>query len=363
MPPSQESRMPSAARRGEKKEYDMISRRITAVAALIATALPLQAQTLLFRVTGSNQDDYLAESVAMVGDFNQDGYDDFIVGAKFDDSNGANAGIARVYSGKDASVLLSVAGGTGDWLGIAVAGAGDANQDGYADVIIGASGDDPNGTNSGSAYLYSGQTGLLLRTYHGFNAFDHFGQAVAGAGDVDGDGADDVVIGAPQEGNGTVRVYSGDSGNLIWTFTGVAAGDAFGDAVNGAGDITGDGFADVIVGAPFGDLTAVDGGYAQVYSGRTGNLIWTLGGGAGDQLGAAVDGAGDFNGDGFDDFIIGSPMDEPNGAESGSVFIRSGLNAAVLEWYQGEAAGDHPGEAVAGAGKIRRASSSDSGGG
>jgi hypothetical protein len=254
----------------------MISRRMTAMAAVIATALPLQAQTLLFRVTGSNQDDYLAESVAMVGDFNHDGYDDFIVGAKFDDSNGANAGVARVYSGKDSSVLLSVAGGDGDWLGIAVAGAGDVNKDGYADVIIGASGDDPNGTNSGSAYLYSGQTGLLLRTFHGFAAFDHFGRAVAGVGDVDGDGADDVAIGAPQEGNGTVRVYSGDSGNLIWTFTGIDAGDAFGDAVNGAGDVTGDGFADVIVGAPLGDLTAVDGGYAQVYSGRTGNLIWTL---------------------------------------------------------------------------------------
>jgi hypothetical protein len=329
----------------------MLSSKMTVLAALMTIALPASAQTLLFRVSGVNPNDYLAESVAMVGDFNHDGYDDFIVGAKFDDSNGDNAGIARVYSGKDASVLLSVTGSDpGDWMGVAVAGAGDVNKDGFADVIIGASGNDPNGTNSGSAYVYSGKTGALLRTFNGFDDFDHFGQAVAGAGDVDGDGAADLMVGSPQEGNGTARVYSGSTGSIIWTFTGIAAGDAFGDAVNGSGDVNSDGFADLIVGAPYGDLGAVDNGYAQVYSGRTGVLIWTLAGGSGDHMGASVDGAGDFNDDGFDDFIIGSPLDEPNGAESGSAFIRSGFNAALLASYSGGAAGYHLGAAVAGAG-------------
>src|SRR5262245_50913294 len=131
----------------------MGGRRLAAVAALALVSTSLQAQTLLFRVSGKAQNDYLGDSVGMAGDFNNDGFDDFIVGAKYDDSNGSSAGIARVYSGKDSSVLLTVTGGADDWMGYAVAGAGDVNNDGWADVIIGAAGNDPNGINSGSAYI------------------------------------------------------------------------------------------------------------------------------------------------------------------------------------------------------------------
>src|SRR5262245_56101108 len=91
-----------------------------AVAALCPAGV---AQTLMFRINGSAADDYLAESVEIVGDCNRDGYDDFIVGAKFNDGNGSNAGLARVFSGRDASVLFTALGSNaGDWLGAAVAG-------------------------------------------------------------------------------------------------------------------------------------------------------------------------------------------------------------------------------------------------
>ncbi|MFO0981700.1 MAG: integrin alpha [Planctomycetota bacterium] len=332
---------------------------VRARAALIGCAAvalltgPAPAQSLLFRIDGKAQADRLAESVACVGDFNHDGYGDFAVGAKFDDTGGDNAGLARVLSGRDGSVLFSATGSNaGDWFGLSVAGAGDVNADGYADLIVGAPGYDAAGTNSGRAYVYSGKTGGTLYRFEAGGSFDHFGQSVAGAGDVNADGHDDVVVGAPQEGNGTVHVYSGKNGAVLWTFSGGTAGDALGHSVAGAGDVNGDGFADIIAGAPWGDTSIVDAGYARVYSGRTGAMLHDFRGGAGDALGWSVDGAGDFNGDGFADVIFGLPTDDPNGTDSGSVQVRSGFDGALLMLAYGLAAGDELGSAVSGAGDV-----------
>ena len=146
-----------------------------------------------------------------------------------------------------------------DYLGNSVSGAGDVDNDGYDDVIVGAYGNDAGGSGAGRAYVYSGQTGDIIWTFTGEADNDHFGHSVSGAGDVNNDGYDDLIVGAPNCGveRGRAYVYSGLTGGLLWTFTGEAAENYFGHAVSGAGDIDSDGYDDVIVGAYGND----DGGW------------------------------------------------------------------------------------------------------
>ncbi|MCH7879867.1 MAG: FG-GAP repeat protein, partial [candidate division Zixibacteria bacterium] len=169
----------------------------------------------------------------------------------------------------------------GDVFGISVSGAGDVNNDGFADLIVGALPNDAGGSNAGRAYVYSGQTGALLHTFTGEAAGDWFGHSVSGAGDVNNDGFADLIVGGPGNnaggGNaGRAYVYSGQTGALLHTFTGEAAVDFFGFSVSGAGDVNNDGFADLIVGAYRNDAGGSDAGRAYVYSGQTGALLHTF---------------------------------------------------------------------------------------
>ena len=139
---------------------------------------------------------------AIPGDVDGDGRADFIVGALHDDPAGlANAGSAYVFSGADGSLLYQVSGDTSnDWFGQSVSGAGDVNGDGRADFIVGTNFDDPAGpTNAGSAYVFSGADGSLLYHVTGDTAGDRFGYSVSGAGDVNGDGRADFIVGARQD--------------------------------------------------------------------------------------------------------------------------------------------------------------------
>lgn len=258
----------------------------------------------LFTVSGTNLDDQLGLAVAGCGDVNADGKPDFVAGAPLADVGGTERGYSRVYSGQTGALLWSVNGTTNnEHLGLAVAGAGDVNGDGKADVLIGSS--------TGGAKIYSGANGSVLRTFSA-PVLDRLGVSVAGLTDLNGDGVRDVAVGAPQDGSifapgpGYVNIYSGATGALIRTLTGLAAGDRFGVSVANARDLNGDAKSEILVGA---DQYAFGGaGYAKVYNGADGALLYTLNGiAASDRLGSAVDGMGDANNDGRLEFVLGIP--------------------------------------------------------
>jgi hypothetical protein len=309
--------------------------------------------------SGDSANDLFGGSVSGAGDVNNDGFDDFIVGAPFDSNNATNSGSARVFSGVDGSILYTLNGDSaGDLFGISVSGAGDVNGDGFADLIVGARNADNNGADSGSARVFSGVDGAILYTFNGDSAGDQFGGSVSGVGDVNNDGFDDFIVGALGDSNnatssGSARVFSGADGSVLYTFNGDLAFDQFGNSVSGAGDVNGDGFADLIVGA-FGDgNNGFGSGSARVFSGATGAILYTYNGDSAlDQFGVSVSGAGDVNNDGFDDFIVGAFGDDNNGMNSGSARVFSGVDGSVLYTFNGDSAGDQFGGSVSGVGDV-----------
>ncbi|MEO1995061.1 MAG: LamG-like jellyroll fold domain-containing protein, partial [Planctomycetaceae bacterium] len=299
---------------------------------------------------------------------------------------------------------------TDDSSGFSVSGAGDVNGDGFDDVIVGARLADSNGGESGSSYVVFGRSGgftspINLSSLNGTTGFrldgvaadDRSGRSVKGAGDVNGDGVDDLIIGAwnadPNgSASGASYVMFGHSGPFGATIDlsslngttgfrldGAAANDRSGLSVSGAGDVNGDGFDDVIVGAQLADPNGGNSGSSYVVFGHSGafsssinlgSLNGTTGfrldGAAGnDRAGIWVRSAGDVNGDGFDDVIVGAFQADPNGSDSGSsyvVFGHSGVFAASTNLstlngtngfrLDGVAATDHSGLAVSGAGDV-----------
>ncbi len=288
-----------------------------------------QTGGFLYALTGEAAYDRFGYSVSGAGDVDGDGYADLIVGAYNNDAGGSWAGRAYVYSGQSGDLLHTFTGEAGnDWFGRSVSGAGDVNSDGYADLIVGAPNNDAGGSWAGRAYVYSGQSGDLLHTFTGEAAGGEMGlgHSVSGAGDVNGDGYADLIVGAPSNdaGAGRAYVYSGQTGDLLHTFTGEAAGDMLGHSVSGAGDVDGDGYADLIVGAPGNDAGGSNAGRAYVYSGQTGGFLYTFTGeAAGDELGHSVSGAGDVNSDGYADLIVGAPNNDAGGTNAGRAYIYS----------------------------------------
>jgi hypothetical protein len=310
--------------------------------------------SVLYNFDGDSAGDNFGQSVSGAGDVNGDGFDDLIVGAPFDDNNGTDSGRARVLSGVDGSVLFNFDGDSaGDGFGFSLSGAGDVNGDGFDDLIVGASGDDNNGDGSGSARVLSGANGSVLYNFDGDSAGDFFGRAVSDAGDVNGDGFDDLIVGAPPNGSGIARVFSGANGSVLYNFEGDSAGDLFGRSVGGAGDVNGDGFDDLIVGAPRDDNNGALSGSIRVFSGSDGSVLYDFDGdSAGDGFGRSARGVGDVNGDGIIDLIVGAPGDDNLGIDNGSARVFSGADGSVLYNFYGDSAGDIFGRTESDAGDV-----------
>ena len=279
---------------------------------------------------------FLGCSVSTAGDINDDGFDDVIVGS-FGYYNGGNLGQARIYLGgisMDSVFDLSVQGGvTGFFFGFSVSTAGDVNGDGYDDVIIGRYGVN---SNTGTALIFFGGAPMNNAPdifLPGESTNNYAGYSVSEAGDVNGDGFSDVIVGAYGYGSDQGRAYiyfGGASMNNISdvTITGEAAGDRFGNSVSGAGDVNGDGYSDVIVGA---SGYSANTGRTYVYYGgasmnNTADMTMT-GETPGDKFGSSVSSAGDVNGDGYSDVIAGA---EGYSSNTGRAYIYFGSAAAPV---------------------------------
>ncbi len=198
---------------------------------------------------------------------------------------------------------------------------GDVNGDGINDFIITARDNDAGGNNAGRAYVYSGADGVELFRVTGSIPNGRLGNDANRAGDVSGDGVRDAIIGAPSAGAGRAIVASGVDGTPIHTFSGEQAGDQFGFRVAGDADINGDGTPDLLISAIGHDAGGTDSGRAYVYSGVDFSLICAVDGlGGGDQLGTSLSDVGDINNDNRADFVVGAR--NANGG-SGQAYVYS----------------------------------------
>ena len=341
-----------------------------------------------FTINGIDRGDQLGVSVSGAGDINGDAIADFIVGASVADPNG-NSGAGQSYvvfgggsvgsggvielsdlDGSDGFVINGV--DVDDSSGFSVSGAGDINGDAIADFVIGALLADPNGNNSGESYVVfggasvgssgaielsdlDGSDGFVI---NGVDSGDFSGFSVSGAGDVNGDGMSDVIIGAqladPNGNNSAGQSYvvfgsnavgsvgsielsdlDGTDGFVLNGVSGIGNGDRSGISVSGAGDVTGDGISDVIIGTRFAEESYVVFGGRSVgiggvieLSNLDGSNGFVLNGvDSSDGSGRSVGGVGDFNGDAVADLVIGARYADPNGnSRAGESYVVFGKN-------------------------------------
>lgn len=340
--------------------------------SLTATIDLLSLGTAGVRILGGRDSDLSGTTVSTAGDLNADGFDDLIIGAPAADGlNDAKSGSGDSYvifgsAALSGTIDLANSGSIGirifgadanDRSGTSVSSAGDVNGDGFDDLIIGAlrAGAANNAkTQAGESYLIFGSASLPATidlgnlgsngvTLFGPDAYDNSGAAVAGVGDLNGDGFDDIAIGAPtadqppganRDNAGEIHVVFGgssfpstiDLGNLGargFKVIGRTFGDEWGRSVNAAGDVNGDGLADFLIGAPVAEFIGLgkdtSGVSALIFGrasfGATVDLatlgtdgIMFIGVDRDDQSGTSVNAAGDLNGDGFDDLVIGAPL-------------------------------------------------------
>ncbi|MEC9476199.1 MAG: hypothetical protein VX764_04095 [Planctomycetota bacterium] len=262
------------------------------------------------QLVGTEYSESFGWSVASAGDVDDDGVLDFIIGSPDSDGGpGLDAGRVTVVSGADGSLLYVIDGESdGDRFGYAVCGIGDFDSNSQDDFVCGSPNSNAGGTGLDVGRVYGIQSGTnAYQFYDGPSDNSRFGESASAAGDVNGDGYADAIIGA--SGADSAYVISGLDFAVLYAFTGTA-GSEFGVSVGGAGDVNSDGFDDVIVGAPSDDNAASNAGAAMVYSGFSGALLYTFEGEENDELGRAVGGAGDVNGDGAEDILIGIPLRE-----------------------------------------------------
>jgi hypothetical protein len=300
--------------------------------------------TTLHTFVGAGVTSKFGHAVAGVGDIDQDGYDDIIVGAPEDNTSGPAAGLARVFSGQSGAVLHTILGAYGgDNCGSSVAGIGDVNGDSIPDFAVGSRGSDLNGPSSGVVHIHSGLSGLVLHQIPGAAASHRLGSAMDDVGDVDGDGVGDLVVGSFF---GGVSLFSGVDGSVIHAIPSPSSDDIFGWSVAGLGDVTGDGVPDFFVGATQDSVFQLGPGYAQVFDGATGGLIRTIAGTVnGERFGYSVSSAGDFDGDGITDLLVGA--DQKTTSARGYATVYSGFDGSPMHTFQGEADNAHFGFSVA----------------
>ncbi|HIG11419.1 MAG: integrin alpha [bacterium] len=312
------------------------------VAWALLCAGPARAQIVVYEERGENPGDSFGAALVVSADLDGDGVGDVWVGAPRTGFGAANGGSAYALSGASGALLFRVDGSAGgERLGQAVGWLGDIDGDGVGDLLVGAPFHSAGAFFGGGAYALSGANGRTIHFIAGSEAFALFGMAVAGAGDVDGDGIDDFLVGAPGEDSngsdaGSLYVFSGASGAQLAQHVGDLAGDELGSSACGLGDIDGDGRADFAAGAPRDDNGGNDSGSVRIWSGQSGQILFTVhGNSAGERFGFALAALGDVDGDGAGDLAVGAPFDPGGGADAGSLTVLSCATASVLFEIQG----------------------------
>lgn len=305
----------------------------------------------LYSFLGNSTNDLFGYSLAGA-DLNGDGAADLVVGAYGDDARGSDSGSIFVYSGATGALMYTRSGiSAGDNFGFAVDTVPDVDGDGLPDLVIGSWTADTAGmVNSGRVRVLKGTNGSGILVLKGGQPYNFFGKSVAGLEDVNGDGIGDVLVGAPgrNSGRGAAFVFSGADGSSLYGYGGVANNDAFGSSVAYAGDIDGDGRGDFMVGSPGSDEGQDNGGKVVVFSGQSGQVQYSfLGSHVGDNLGSSLAGGIDLTGDSVADLILGAPYADPNGQSSGQVLIYSGSDGLLTATLDGQAAEARLGGAVA----------------
>jgi len=306
--------------------------------------------TVDITLTGNKLCHYFGNSVSGAGDVNNDGYADVIVGANGYSSTTGGAFIYYGSSNMDNTADVTLTGaGTYHQFGYSVSGAGDVNNDGYADVIVGT-------FNSNGAYIYYGGSSMdniADVTVNGEGTNNLFGCSVSRAGDVNNDGYSDVIVGAPSHTGRAYIYYGGSSMDNIAevTVNGEGTDNLFGCSVSRAGDVNNDGYADVIIGAS--NCSDHTGGAYIYYGGdNMDNIVdVTLSGEELSNFGYSVSGAVDVNNDGYSDVIVGAP----NAYAGGRAYIYHGGsnmdNTADVTLFL-EESGGFLGYTVSGAGDV-----------
>ena len=320
-------------------------------ADVFASSSPMSLFSLMadWSFDGDANGDQMGYAVATAGNVNGDDYEDVIVGAPTDRFEGEPAGAAYVFHGTN-SGLRDTPDSTldddqqGSKFGASVGSAGDVDGDGFDDLIVGAPGYKTDVT-YGAAFVYLGSESpgsepMSDWTYIGQQKDAEFGFTVNTAGDVNGDGYDDVIVGSRQYSNtlsneGAAFVFHGSVNGLSstpdWAFVCVKVGAFCGASVDTAGDVNGDGYADVVIGAP--NYGVDNGGAAFVFHGSNSGLSsqpdWSFVAGESEAgFGISVSTAGDVNGDGVSEVIVGAPDYGEN--KKGACFLFYGAQGMGL---------------------------------
>jgi len=308
---------------------------------------------VLAQYEGERPGQNLGIAVRLVGDIDEDGALDLVIGAPGDDAAGIGAGLAVLFTAhtdgsthRPEDAIARIYGDAeGAFMGQTVDGPGDLDGDGVPDLLVAAPGDDTGGVDAGAFFILEGpittdrSTSDGVAAWYGEAAGDQAGGSIAAPGDVNDDGYADLVVGAPDQdlgGNGAGLIYilygptSGVSTlvNADARVVGRQPGDHAGNAVDASADIDGDGARDVLVGAYIDDSAAINAGAAYLVLGPwsgTSYLTEAEGGFIGeaeaDIAGWAVSLAADLDGGGVDDVVVGAPGHDAGGEDAGSVYV------------------------------------------
>jgi hypothetical protein len=310
------------------------------VAAAVLAATPVLAADgfeedvdVLAVIHGDASSGYFGWAVSELADVDGDGITDVLLS----DPYRVTGGLAAAYSGATGAEIWTVERTGPNYYGYAIADAGDTNRDGISDVLAG----DLNPAANGAVELLDGIDGSVIHRFEGATLGDRMGAAVASAGDVDGDGAADLLVGAPGTDtssgtdSGRVHVFSGDDFATLRVIDGPVAGGLFGTATDLAGDLDGDGRRDFVIGAR--DADPKGNGAAYAYSSATGAQLWRFAAPrTGEDLGSFfVAGLDDLNGDGTPDVYAADYADRAHGQGTGRAFVLDGAHGTPFITWTG----------------------------